>query len=84
MDIDTIFSLVTIIVTLILGIISKKYTKLSSKLIPIQNLLIGIIVAIINFIMTKDFNASIMVSGLTAGGLYDIGSNLKRLTEEEE
>ena len=61
MDITTIMTLVTILVTYVCGLIAKKHPKFNNKLIPVQNLLIGIIVAIINYIMTKDFNASIMV-----------------------
>lgn len=79
---DYIVAIVTFIVTLIMGRISKKYTNLSKKLIPIQNLAIGIIVAIINYAITKDFNTSIAISGLTAGGVYDIIHNLNKLKEE--
>lgn len=79
---DYIVAIVTFIVTLIMGRISKKYTNLSKKLIPIQNLAIGIIVAIINYAITKDVNTSIAISGLTAGGVYDIIHNLNKLKEE--
>lgn len=80
---DFIVAVVTIIVTWIMGTISKKYTNLSNKIIPLQNLLIGIIVATIDFIITKDFNTAIAVSGLTAGGMYDILHNYNKLKEEE-
>lgn len=71
-----IIEIVTIVVTLILGLLTKKYTNLSSKKIPIQNLLIGIIVAIVEFIITKDFNTALVFSGLAGGGTYDLGKNL--------
>ena len=48
MNITTIMTLVTIIVTYVCGLIAKKHPKFNNKLIPVQNLLIGIIVAIIN------------------------------------
>ena len=51
-----------------------------NNLIPIQNILIGVIVAIIEFIITKDFSVAIALSGLIAGGAYDIGNNLKKIT----
>ena len=65
------------------GLIAKKHPKFNNKLIPVQNLLIGIIVAIINYIITKDFNASIMVAGLLTGGAYDLGKNLSELLKKE-
>ena len=83
MDITTIMTLVTIVVTYVCGLIAKKHPKFNNKLIPVQNLLIGIIVAIINYIITKDFNASIMVAGLLTGGAYDLGKNLSELLTKE-
>ena len=55
MDITSIVTLVTIIVTYLLGILAKKSSFINNKLIPIQNILIGLIVAIIEWIITKDF-----------------------------
>lgn len=74
-----IISIVTFGVTLFLGIISKKVTFISNNLIPIQNILIGLIVAAIEFIITKDFSYSIAVSGLIAGGVYDVVHNLDKI-----
>lgn len=82
MSIEYIVALITIIVEIILGFISKKNPKMSNKLIPIQNLLIGIIVAVVEFVITKDFDTAIAVSGLIAGGTYDIVHNLKKLRGE--
>lgn len=79
MELEYIVSLVTILVTFVLGIISKKNPKMSNKLIPIQNLLVGLIVAIIEFAITKDFKIAIAVSGLLAGGTYDLVKNLREL-----
>ena len=79
-----IIEIVTIVVTLILGLITKKYTNLSSKKIPIQNLLIGIIVAIIEYIITKDFNTAIAFSGLAGGGTYDLIKNVYMLLTGKE
>ncbi len=83
MEINEIFSIVTFVVTLIMGFIAKKQPKISNKIIPIQNLVIGVIMAIIEFIITKDFKVSIAVSGLLAGGTYDIVHNLNKLKESE-
>lgn len=83
MKINEMFSIVTFVVTLIIGFIAKKHPRISNKIIPIQNLAIGVIMAIIEFIITKDFKVSIAVSGLLAGGTYDIVHNLNKLKEGE-
>lgn len=79
MTLEYLISLITIVVTLVLGIVSKKSPKIKNNLIPIQNLLIGVIVAIVEWILTKDFNTAIALSGLIAGGTYDIVHNLKKI-----
>lgn len=81
---ETILSLVTIIVTLVLGVLAKKSTFINNKMIPIQNILIGLIVAIIEWIITKDFKIAIASSGLIAGGMYDIAHNLEKMIREEK
>ena len=83
MELSTLISLVTIIVTWVLGVISKKYTKLNNKLIPIQNIAVGLIVALIEWIVTKDFKVAIALSGLLASGTYDIFHNLEKLIKGE-
>lgn len=83
MELSTLISLVTIIVTWVLGMISKKYTKLNNKLIPIQNILVGLIIALIEWIVTKNFKVAIALSGIIAGGTYDIFHNLEKLIKGE-
>lgn len=82
MELTEIISIVTFFVTLICGVITKKHPKISNKIIPIQNLLIGLVVAIIEWIITKDFKTAIMLSGLLAGGTYDVVHNLKKMRGE--
>lgn len=84
MELEYIVSLVTILVTFVLGIISKKNPKLSNKIIPIQNLFVGLIVALIEFIITKNFKVAIALSGLIAGGTYDIIHNLNKLIKGDD
>ena len=84
MGITEIIAIVTFIVTYICGFIVKKIPQISNKLIPLQNLAIGIIVAVIEWIITKDFSTAIMLSGLLAGGVYDISHNLKKLFAQAE
>lgn len=69
----------TLLVTWILGYFSKKSNYISNHLIPVQNLLIGVIVTIVYWAITKDFEAALMVTGSLAGGLYDIVHNLEKL-----
>lgn len=83
MQVNELVTVVTIIVTWILGIISKKYTSLNNKLIPIQNILVGLIVATIEFVITKDFSTAIALSGLIAGGSYDVFHNLEKIVKGE-
>ena len=79
-----IISLVTFFVTLILGYFSKKSTFIRNELIPIQNILIGLIVAIIEWIITKNFENAIMVSGILAGGTNDIFHNLEKIIRPQK
>lgn len=83
MEVSTLISLVTIIVTWVLGVISKNHTSLNNKLIPIQNILVGVIVAAIEWIVTKDFKMAIALSGIIAGGTYDVFHNLEKLIRGE-
>jgi ABC-type anion transport system duplicated permease subunit len=83
MELSTLISLVTIIVTWILGVLSKKSTFINNKLIPMQNILIGVIVAGIEWIVTKDFSTAIALSGIIAGGTYDVFHNLEKIVKGE-
>jgi len=83
MELTEILTLVTFIVTLICGFITKKIPAISNKIIPIQNLAIGLIVAIIEWVITKDFSTAIAMSGILAGGTYDVAHNLNKLRGEE-
>ena len=47
MELTQVISIVTILVTWLLGVLSKRRTFINNKLIPIQNVLIGVIVALI-------------------------------------
>lgn len=79
MTLEAIIMLVTMLVTFFCGLIAKKVSWFNTNLIPIQNIMIGVIVAVIEWIITKDFSTAIAVSGLIAGGIYDIGHNLQKM-----
>ena len=83
MELEMTISIATFIATLICGFIAKKIPKFSNKLIPVQNILIGLIVAGVEFATTKNFSTAIAVSGLIAGGTYDVFHNLNKLIEKE-
>ena len=84
MDINYIIALGTVVITLIVGQINKKFTDIPSKhIVPIQNLLIGVFIAIVQWIATGDFNVAIAASGLLAGGTYDLIKNISTFTEKE-
>ena len=83
MELTTIISIITILVTFVCGLIAKKVSWFNNKLIPIQNLAIGLIAGIVYYCITKDINLVIMSVGLGTGGAYDIINNLRKLIEEE-
>lgn len=84
MELTQIITIVTIILTWILGVFAKKSKFISNNLIPIQNILIGVIVAIIEWIITKDFKVAIALSGLLAGGVYDVLNNINKMIRKGE
>ena len=79
MELTDILTIVTIVITWLLGIVAKKSNFIKNNLIPIQNLVIGLVIAIIEWIITKDFKVAIALSGVLAGGLYDIPNNLAKI-----
>lgn len=83
MELTQIITVVTIVLTWILGVFAKKSKFISNNLIPIQNILIGVIVAIIEWIITKDFKVAIALSGLLAGGAYDVLNNIAKMIKKE-
>lgn len=76
---ENIIALVTIVVSFFLGKLSKKSNFVKNELIPLQNLFVGIVIAIIYYLMTKDISVAIATAGLFAGGTYDIVHNMKKM-----
>ena len=83
MELTQIITVVTVILTLILGIFANKSKFISNNLIPIQNILIGVTVAIIEWVITKDFKVALALSGLLAGGAYDVINNINKMIKKE-
>ena len=74
----------TVIITIILGFVSKKYNLVDSKKIPIQNMFIGLFVFLVEWLITKDLNVAVAVSGIWSGGAYDLGKAFIQLFKKEE
>ena len=83
MELTQIITVVTVILTWILGIFTKKSKFISNNLIPIQNILIGLTVAIIEWVITKDFKVALALSGLLAEGAYDVINNINKMIKKE-
>ena len=66
MDLENIVGVTTFVVALILGYFAKKSNFIKNEMIPIQNVIVGVLVALIEWIITKDFNEAIILSGLIA------------------
>lgn len=81
---DFWITIATIIATIIIGQLTKKFTTLESKQIPLQNLAIGIIVCIIQFAITKDINTAVAVSGIMSGGIYDLSKSINQIFSKGE
>ena len=83
MEITNIITIATIFVSWILGVVAKKCKWINNNLIPIQNILIGLIVAMVEWAITKDFKVAIALSGILAGGTYDIFHNIEKMRKGE-
>ena len=83
MELANILTVVTIVIAWIMGYFAKKSSFISNNLIPVQNIGIGLVIAIIEWVITKDFNTAIALSGLLAGGAYDVFHNLEKIIKKE-
>lgn len=82
MESAEILTIITIFVSWVLGIIAKKASWFNNYLIPVQNIVVGIIFTGIEFLISKDINLAIATSGLLAGGVYDVFNNLKKMIDQ--
>lgn len=77
MTIEEIVMLVTALVTLIFGELSKRFGWVKKKYIPIQNLVIGLFAGFLVYFLKLDENLlsciiTCLFSTLCAGGTYDL------------
>lgn len=81
METEYILTVIGFVVSLILGFAAKKFKYIEKNFIPIQNLAIGFIMVVVEFFVTKDFHTAVALSGLMAGGAYDVLKNIKELKD---
>ena len=82
-NIETIITIITMIITWILGALSKKSPYINNNFIIIQNIIVGIIVSTLYYIITKDFNLTIAMSGVFAETGYNLINNIQKLIREK-
>ena len=79
---QTIIMLITMVVTWILGALSKKSKYINNNLIIIQNIIIGLCASLVYYLVTKDFNLAITMSGIFAETGYNLIHNVQKLIEK--
>ena len=80
---ELIITLLTMTLTWILGFVSKRCPYINNNLIIIQNIVIGLAVSIFYFIITKDFNLAISLSGIFAETGYNLIHNIEKLIKND-
>ncbi len=83
-NIEIIVTILTQIVVLILGYLSKLNPKIKNDAIIFQNGIVGIVSCILYYIVTKDFSVAIATSGLTADIIYNLVHSSYKLLKKEE
>ena len=79
---EAVVTLPTMTLTWILGFIAKRCPYVNNNLIIIQNIVIGLIVSIFYYIVTKDFNLAITLSGVFADSSYNLIHNIEKLIKD--
>lgn len=83
-NMDVIIAVITVLITYVLGLVSKKSKYINNNVIAIQNIIIGIIVTVIYYLLTGDFSMVIASSSPIAAVLYDAKHGIEKLTNTEE
>ena len=81
MTIENIFVFSTAVISYVFGLLAKKFNWVESKYLPIQNFAIGLVSALLYYLIIDNSdisNAVVMAfSGLIAGGFYDLTKTKK-------
>lgn len=82
-NMELIISLVSMLVTWIAGKITKRYTKLSNKVIPLQNAIIMIVCVVIYYFATGSISTVIAAGSPVATLIYDVIHNIRKYNLEQ-
>lgn len=82
-NMETIISLITMIVVWGLGKLAKENPKIKNDTIIYQNIIVGIISACLYYITTQDISTAIALSGVFATTGYDVIHNIGQLLNKE-
>lgn len=80
-NIEIILSFISMIITWVLGGLSKKSPYINNNLIIIQNILVGLASGTLYYIITKNFSLAITMSGIFAETGYNLIHNIQKLIE---
>ncbi len=81
---EQMITLSTMIITMVCGYISTKIPWFNNKLIPIQNILIGITMSVIYYLYSKDISYSVTMAGIFSTGIYSLSDNLMELINQKK
>lgn len=81
---EIIIANVTVIITWILGHLSKKCDFINNNVIVLQNIFVGLFSALIYYVFTKDFSEAIAFSGIFAETGYNLVHNISKLVFKGE
>lgn len=81
-NMETIITLITMIVVWVLGKLAKKNSKIKNDAIIYQNIIVGIISACLYYITTQNISTAIALSGIFATTGYDVLHNFEKLVKE--
>lgn len=82
-NMEFIISLVSMLITWTIGKVTKRYTNLSNKLIPLQNTIIMVVCVLIYFFATGDISLVIASGSPVATLIYDVWHNTKKYSLEK-
>lgn len=83
-NMETVITLITMIVVWVLGKLAKKNSKIKNDAIIYQNIIVGIISACLYYITTQNISTAIALSGIFATTGYDVLHNFEKLVKESE
>lgn len=78
-NISVVVTFITILVTWALGKIAKKSKYVNNHIIPLQNIVIGVVVSIIYYLATGDVNVLVSSSSAIATIIYDAVHGFEKL-----